>query len=602
MAIEIDLPESKRGWESMLQDMQGYFTGALKKRAVEISERRLTAAEKEEFDAARTKEIRNFLAAQAFEALPSHLRPDKSQAIGMRWVLTWKPLDDGGRKAKARAVLLGYQDPGYAHRSTTAPVMTRQTRQLFLQAAANRQWVIEKGDITGAFLQGREYAEELFCIPCPEICKAMGLESGAVAKLKKACYGLVDAPLEWYRTISSFFEEIGLERGWADACSWTWRQGGELRGMIAGHVDDFLFGGRADDKGWQEILQKIRERFKWGDWDKNKFVQCGVQIETTSTGYALSQTRYVEGLQDIHLNASRKKERKSEITEHERTKLRALLGGLSWYAQQVAPHVAAPVGLLLSEVSCATVETLVKANTLLQHVRARKDHKMLITRCKDEDMQFFAWTDAASQNRIDGGSTQGLFVGAASKDLLSGKLCPVSPISWHSSRIDRVCRSPGASETIAAVNGEDLLHYVRFQWSEMVFGRPNLRALDEAVARVSGCVITDSRNVYDKLVTEVVSIRGAERRANLELLSLKESQLATGVVVRWVHSEAQIANSLTKSHNNREMEHFYVMNHSWKIVHDEDMLSARKRRGAGLLPLQDVEKGKVSVESLEESS
>ena len=88
----------------------------------------------------------------AFEALPPDLQPDKSQAVRMRWILTWKTCPEtGNTKAKARAVLLGYQDPEYERRATTSPVMTRQTRQLLLQMAANRHWTLFKGDVSGAF-------------------------------------------------------------------------------------------------------------------------------------------------------------------------------------------------------------------------------------------------------------------------------------------------------------------------------------------------------------------------------------------------------------------------------------------------------------------
>ena len=58
---------------------------------------------------------------------------------------------------------------------------------------------------------------------------------------------------------------------------------------------------------------------------------------------------------------------------------------------------------------------------------------------------------------------------------------------------------------------------------------------------MDGCLITDSRNVYDKLNTEVLTVQDAEKKANLELLSVKEY-----LKVRWVHSEAQLANALTK--------------------------------------------------------
>ena len=104
----------------------------------------------------------------------------------------------------------------------------------------------------------------------------MQLPPGTITRLKRACYGLVDAPLEWYKTVAEFMESIGLTRLWSDACAWVWKPDGQVRGMITGHVDDFMFGGAEDDKGWQEILRLIKERFRWGHWEQDCFTQCGV--------------------------------------------------------------------------------------------------------------------------------------------------------------------------------------------------------------------------------------------------------------------------------------------------------------------------------------
>ena len=324
VAVEVEMPTSKRGTQQLLQDMTGYFAGAIRRRAVEICERRLQPSEREEFRTAKSVEVRNFLAAKAFEVLPEHLRPPRETAIGMRWILTWKLKDSGERKAKARAVLLGYQDPSYEHRATTAPVMTRQTRQMQLQITAQKRWKIQKGDVSGAFLQGREYPDRLYCVPCPEICEAMGIEPGSVTRLRRACYGLVDAPLEWYRTVAEFLEGLGLQRLWSDPCAWAWRPQGELRGLISGHVDDFLFSGAETDKEWQAILQAIQNRFKWGDWEDNSFVQCGVQVTRVPGGFELSQPHYLDGLHEINLSSSRRKEKAAELTEREKSQGRTL--------------------------------------------------------------------------------------------------------------------------------------------------------------------------------------------------------------------------------------------------------------------------------------
>ena len=588
VALEFDVPDSKRGQAQMLSNMAGFFVGAMKRRAVEVCEKRLTNEEKAQFREAKNVEVRNFIAARAFECLPEHLQPSKDQAIGMRWILTWKLKDNGERKAKARAVLLGYQDPSYEHRATTAPVMTRQTRQIQLHLTASRRWRIQKGDVSGAFLQGREYRETMYCTPSPEICEAMGIPAGSITRLKRACYGLVDAPLEWYRTVSEFLEGLGLERLWSDSCAWVWRKAGQLRGMISGHVDDFLFSGAAEDQEWQAILLAIQQRFKWSDWENDSFVQCGVQVSRVVDGFELSQPHYLDGLHEICVSSSRRKEKEAPITERERSQLRTLLGGLSWHAQQVAPHVSAEVGLLLSETSKGTVNTVLRANLLLHHTKARGEHKMKVHAFEPQlPLALYAWVDASDGSRHDGGSTQGIFVGLGPEALFQGDMGAVTAISWHSTKIDRICRSPGAAEVQAAINGEDQLYYARYQLSEILYDNLDVRNPDEAVRRIPGGLITDSRNVFDKLQTEVLVIKGAEKKSNIELLGLKEAQARTHVQVRWVHSEAQLANALTKGGTNRELELFYRMRHCWRIVEDPEMQSARKRKSKGVSPLEN---------------
>ena len=585
--VALDLPDSKRGLQQFVSNLEGYFVGALKRRAVEVNLKHLTAEERAGFEQAKAVEVKNFIAAKAFEALPADLRPPEEKAIKMRWLLTWKLKDDGTTKPKARAILLGYQDPEYETRTTTSPVMTRQSRQLTLAATARFRWFIQKGDVTGAFLQGRTYPGELFCIPCPEICAAMGLDEGTITRVKKGCYGLVDAPIEWYRSISEFLEELGLVKSWSDPCMWMYKPQGVLRGLIAGHVDDFLFSGPSDCAEWNGILTEIKNRFKWTDWESKSFTQCGVQVEEQSDGsFHLSQTAYVEKIPEIFLNATRKKQTEENTTDREKGQLRATLGALSWYAQQTAPHVSAEVGLLLSEVSKSTVDTIVKTNKLVSFVKARKDHKMIIHAiAEDCPVGIFTWADAAGQNRKCGGSTQGIFIGMAPLSMLQGEVCKVIPLAWHSHKIERQCKSPGAAEAVAAMSGEDYMFHMRFQWSEMMSKEVDIFDVDSLVRKVPGCLISDSRNVYDKLQTDELAIKGAERRTDLELLCIKHSQRVTNLLLRWVHSEAQLGNSLTKG-GSKELEFFYNLKSQWRMVSDEQMRSARKRRQEGLDILQ----------------
>ena len=99
--IETALPESRRGQQRAWENLGGFFVGSMRRRAVELSERRMSPQDLEAFRGAKAIEVKNFVASKAFEILPDHLKPDRSQAIGMRWTLTWKLKEDGTRKAKA---------------------------------------------------------------------------------------------------------------------------------------------------------------------------------------------------------------------------------------------------------------------------------------------------------------------------------------------------------------------------------------------------------------------------------------------------------------------------------------------------------------------
>ena len=594
VSIEVEMPQIGGKSELALRDLQGFLVNQFKRRAaIEVSEKRMTAEELQAFRGAKAIEVNNFLSAKAFEALPPELQPRKEQAVRMRWILTWKQKEDGSKKAKARAVLLGYQDPLYEHRATTSPTTTRQTRQLQMVISASRKFRTRKGDVTGAFLQSRPYPGELYCIPCPEICEAMGLPAESVTKVKKACYGLVDAPLEWYRSVCSFFSTLGLKRCWSDACCWTLVVRGQLQGIISGHVDDFIFSGNDESPEWKAVIEAIQKEYKWSDWEEGKFQQCGIQIEQHADfSFSLSQEKYVDDLKYINLRAHRRRDRKSETDDVEKTQLRALLGGVSWHAQQMAPHFSAEVGLLLSEVNHSTIDTVIRANQLLDHVKEQRKHQMHIRGVAVEDIQLVAWVDAGSQNRVDGGSTQGILIGAAHRRLLSGSCEQVDLISWHSQKIGRVCRSPGAAEAAAAVNGEDSLYLCRFQLSEMLGNPIDLWNVDEAVNQIPACLVTDSRNVYDKMETEVLSIKGAEKRTDISMLCLKEAQGTNEVEIRWVHSEAQLANGLTKGREYKQLSLFYDMNQRWRIVEDPERASARRRKAEGLGPLENADRQK----------
>ena len=119
--VELPIPESRRGWKKFCNNPEAYIATQMKKKQMEVQERRLTPDEAEAVRKAKQKEVRNFIASKCFEGASDRF-PGEDRVIRMRWLLTWKPSPEepGGKKAKARAIVLGYQDPDYSTRNFSA--------------------------------------------------------------------------------------------------------------------------------------------------------------------------------------------------------------------------------------------------------------------------------------------------------------------------------------------------------------------------------------------------------------------------------------------------------------------------------------------------
>eukprot|EP00435_Cladocopium_sp_Y103_P018219 s2415_g4.t1 len=463
--ITIELPDSKRGIQKFIENPEAFVVSQLRRKTVEVQERKLTRAEVEQFNEAKQKEIRSFLQAQCFKVVPDHMLPPNSSAIGMRWLLTWKSLQDGtnDKKAKARAVIIGYQDKSYEHKQTASPTLSRVGRQAFLMFCAQMHFRIQKGDVSAAFLQGDQLENDMWVVPTKEICHALGVPEGTTTKLQRAAYGLVEAPLWWYKSVSKFLESLGYTRLKSEPCIWVYFDAdNKPRSIISGHVDDFLFGGASHDEVHLKLMAAIQAKFAWGQWENTPFVQCGVRVsQREDFGFDLEQCDFVNNLKPIFLSRDRERMRSSSTTDSEKTQLRAVLGSLSWLCGQTDFVHSSDVGFLISTVPHSTVQDIVKVNQLIHEIK-RDPVKLTIHGVAKGAPLDLAWADAAWANRPDNSSsTGGLVIAAAPPGLRKGELVGVNLLSWRSYKIDRSSRSPACAETHAVVDGEDELYHVR---------------------------------------------------------------------------------------------------------------------------------------------
>ena len=121
-----------------------------------------------------------------------------------------------------------------------------------------------------------------------------------------------------------------------------------------------------------------------------------------------------------------------------------------------------------------------------------------------------------------------------------------APVAWISKKIHRVTRSALGAEAIALSGTVDRLLWIRLLWErlsnpEVEWGKP-----EEVLAKArQAALVTDCKSASD-LLTRTALPQCEEHRTTIECLLIRE-RLRANCAVRWVTSNAQLADCLTKS-------------------------------------------------------
>ncbi|CAK0839942.1 unnamed protein product, partial [Prorocentrum cordatum] len=595
LGISVELPPAGQPLKQATRRMSTYMAGQLKSGKREIAERTLALVEVAKFSVAKATEVNNYVISSALESMPPGATPPPEDVMRMRWILEWK-MDEttSEKKPKARIVVLGYMDPEYEHRPTTAPTMTRTSRHPVLQAMAWLGFKGYKADVTVAFTQNREIKHDLFGMPVEELAVALGMLEGVAMRLRKAGYGLVEAAIEWFMTVGEALEEFGWTQMKMDPCvlalhgqshgqdtSFTKEAmglftGSEVMGeliaaegdldivAIAGpRVDDFLLGGKETDPRWIEARKKIEERFKWNVWETENFMQTVVRIrQLPDMSFKMDQSEHVKTIEKAVVSPGRKKNKDAPTTDKEKGQLRAILGAIGWRSEQSGPVHSAGASLLLSAMPSSTVQTPVDTNRLVDRVLEGADLPVgIYSHSSAQVIVPIEWSDSSEANRPDGKSTKGLVTEMAPLRIMQGDESDVSMISWKSGKIHRECRSSVSCETRSAVDGEDELFGVKLQGLEMLGNQIDWRNSEGTLSQLPAALVVDAKGLYDKLQTTVYTFRGKEKRIDVEAMTLKEGSAASNNWVLWAHGDAQLANFLTKGHEPGQLGMYYNSGH-----------------------------------------
>ncbi|CAE7201713.1 RE1, partial [Symbiodinium sp. KB8] len=547
-SVVLDMPANDKEWRKVLKDPKKFLAKSVQK-GVEVSWNRLDDQQRRAMTEAKEAEVSSWLSNKVVKAALPHISSD--QALKMRWIYTFKAAEPGKVKAKARMVILGFSDPSLLEQETSAPVMSRQSKMLFFNYAAAKQWRVLAGDVKTAFLQARapDRKHPLFARPLPELSTAMGLLPEQMVELMGSAYGLTSAPREWFQDLTGTLRRLEAEPCVTDPCLWRLfsEDGKKVIALVGLYVDDILFCGDEGEERYSTFLHELHQAYSWSPWESDSFSHCGVRIQQFADGSILLD--HSEFCSELMQMPSREKGDTSEMNPQEISQARAILGSAQWRASQTGPQHSAKVSYLLSLLSTKSCEVIEQVNKLIREIHSAKHVSVRVQQLNGDPSQlmFVGWTDAAVADRPDLSSTGGFLFGLMHPEEVRQGFGKVNPITWRSGRLHRVARSSLSAETQSLADLDGELMFARLTWGELLGHRVSLPEKDLTIREVPAIMGKDARALYDALERGDLTISNMkDKYSALETLALAQSIAQQVTSLQWTDSDHQLADGLTK--------------------------------------------------------
>ena len=552
--LEIPMKTSDMtAWYAEVNPEQMCHVAAASQRArAEVQVKNLTPEERKLFEVAKDNELSCWISTNSLKPiLRQKLNPD--QILRSRWVLTWKEGESEGgkpapKRAKARLVVLGYMDPQITQVVRDSPTLSREGRHTILQCLAACQWELTSFDIKTAFLRGKaDESNPLAMEPPRELRQKLNLTDQQVCALVGNAYGRVDAPLLFYKELSRHLHELQFRTHPLEPCIFILESGiGEnrkLHGVLGTHVDDGIGGG---DTFFHKQLKELEKRLPFGSLKHGNMIFTGIKLEQLPDfSITASQKEYIHRILPIDVGKSRRENPESLITEHEKTKLRGLVGSLQYAVTHTRPDLASRLGEVQTQMANPKVSTLLLCNKVLREGQLFSDVKVCFRHMDPQKITHVSFGDASFASPKQLCSFQGSLICTTTSQLNENTEAPISPISWSSKKISRVVRSTLSAEAYSMSRSVDRLGWMRLLWGVIMIPQFPWKEPQRAFSVMPQAVITtDCRSLFD-LVSRTAIPSCEEYRTTLEVLLIRE-QCQEHCVFRWIPTTLMLADALTK--------------------------------------------------------
>ena len=291
--------------------------------------------------------------------------------------------------------------------------------------------------------------------------------------MNKCPYGLVDASRKWYIKVKGVLISLDVKISKADPSLFYYYHNNELQGIIAIHVDDFLWCG--SDYVFRNVIEKIHNQFIIGKEFNIAFRYLGLDLKEHKGHILLDQTHYIDSLNTVNI-------KDENLSIHDT--LQSAIEKLIWISGQTRPDISFDVCQLATNLKNATISDVKYFNKIICHLKQSNNPLKFQYLGDISKLRFIIYADAAHRNLVNGASQEGyliFIVGENNKCIL---------LNWQSKRIHRVVRSSLAAEALALSDAVDNGIYLSKMLSELLYN-------DTCCIPIE--VVTDSKSLYDTL-------------------------------------------------------------------------------------------------------
>lgn len=252
-------------------------------------------------ESARKSSEWSYWRAAMLEELNAHVRnatwtevdrPDGRKVLSCRWVYA-KKLCLGKIRYKARLVIRGFEQRGVlSFRDVYAPVARMVAVRSVLAYANRENFEVQQLDVKNAFLHSQVKSEVYMEMPYVD---DSDRRKNRVCRLRKALYGLKESPRCWNDCVVRYLESIGFVQASSDACIFLKRTDEEFI-IVVIYVDDLLLIARSV-ASCDLVKAKLKERFNIHDiGEVREFLGVRISRDRGARLLTLDQADSIESL------------------------------------------------------------------------------------------------------------------------------------------------------------------------------------------------------------------------------------------------------------------------------------------------------------------